>query len=157
MSEFILPVKVYIEDTDAGGIVYYVNYLKFMERARSEWLNTCGFGQRELIEGGVQLVVHSLACRYARPARLDDRLEVTARISRLSACSLQFEQTVRHMEDTSSRADDSRDATGSRKSVSRTTVCEATVDIACVDAQRLKPMRWPAELRAVLTPDFPSQ
>ncbi|WP_110656117.1 tol-pal system-associated acyl-CoA thioesterase [Salinicola halimionae] len=136
MSEFIFPVKVYIEDTDAGGIVYYVNYLKFMERARSEWLNACGFGQRGLIERGVQLVVHSLSCRYARPARLDDRLEVTARVSRLSACSLQFEQAVRYDGDT---------------------LCEATVDIACVDAQRLKPMRWPSELRAALTQDIPSQ
>ncbi|CAO1664077.1 tol-pal system-associated acyl-CoA thioesterase [Salinicola sp. NYA28a] len=136
MREFTLPVKVYIEDTDAGGIVYYVNYLKFMERARSEWLNALGFGQRGLIEQGVQLVVHSLSCRYARPARLDDRLEVTASVSRVAACSLQFEQAVRYDGDT---------------------LCEATVDIACVDAQRLKPIRWPSELRAVLTSDIPSQ
>ncbi|WP_279626526.1 MULTISPECIES: tol-pal system-associated acyl-CoA thioesterase [Salinicola] len=136
MSEFVLPVKVYIEDTDAGGIVYYVNYLKFMERARSEWLNALGFGQRGLIEQGVQLVVHSLSCRYARPARLDDPLQVTVNVSRLAACSIRFEQAVRYDGDT---------------------LCEATVDIACVDAQRLKPMRWPRELRAVLTPDIPSQ
>ncbi|WP_251978072.1 tol-pal system-associated acyl-CoA thioesterase [Salinicola avicenniae] len=136
MSEFRFPVKVYIEDTDAGGIVYYVNYLKFMERARSEWLNALGFGQRELLEQGVQLVVHSLSCRYARPARLDDTLEVSAGVARLAACSLRFEQAVRHRGDT---------------------LCEATVDIACVDAQRLKPMRWPGALRAALTPDISSQ
>ncbi|MDH4573199.1 tol-pal system-associated acyl-CoA thioesterase [Salinicola acroporae] len=136
MNEFILPVKVYIEDTDAGGIVYYVNYLKFMERARSEWLNALGFGQRGLIEQGVQLVVHSLQCRYARPARLDDRLEVTASIDRLAACTLRFAQAVRYDGDT---------------------LCEASVDIACVDAQRLKPRRWPSNLHAALTSAIPSQ
>ncbi|WP_110647674.1 tol-pal system-associated acyl-CoA thioesterase [Salinicola peritrichatus] len=136
MSEFVLPIRVYIEDTDAGGIVYYVNYLKYMERARSEWLNELGFGQRELLEQGVQLVVHSLSCRYARPARLDDRLEVTAGVGRLAACSLRFEQAVRYRGDT---------------------LCEAAVDIACIDTERLKPMRWPSALRAALTPDIQSQ
>ncbi|WP_280951247.1 tol-pal system-associated acyl-CoA thioesterase [Salinicola endophyticus] len=136
MSEFHLPLKVYIEDTDAGGIVYYVNYLKFMERARSEWLNAQGFAQRELLEQGVQLVVHSLSCRYARPARLDDRLEVSAAVEKLAACSVRFTQAVRHRGET---------------------LCEAVVDIACVDAQHLKPRRWPAALRAVLTPDIQSQ
>lgn len=136
MSEFVLPVKVYIEDTDAGGIVYYVNYLKFMERARSEWLNERGFGQRELLESGVQLVVHSLHCRYARPARLDDHLHVSASVATLKACSMQFEQSV---------------------CLGGDTLCEARVDIACVDAQRQKPIRWPEALRAVLTSDISSQ
>ncbi|WP_372609545.1 YbgC/FadM family acyl-CoA thioesterase [Halomonas sp.] len=76
MTGFHLPVRVYIEDTDAGGIVYYVNYLKFMERARSEWLRQHGFTQRSLFEAGIQLVVHRLECRYAKPARLDDCLDV---------------------------------------------------------------------------------
>ncbi|WP_110665254.1 tol-pal system-associated acyl-CoA thioesterase [Salinicola halophilus] len=136
MSEFVLPIKVYIEDTDAGGIVYYVNYLKFMERARSEWLADLGFGQRELLESGAQLVVHSLQCRYARPARLDDRLDVTARVVKTKPCSVQFSQSVRN---------------------GRDTLCEATVDIACVDAQRFKPMRWPSALSAALMPDTHSQ
>lgn len=136
MSRFVLPVKVYIEDTDAGGIVYYVNYLKFMERARSEWLNAQGVGQRELLESGIQLVVHSLECRYARPARLDDRLDVSAEVRRMAACSMQFFQSVQYGGDT---------------------LCEATVDIACVDVQRLKPIRWPGALRAALMSDIHSQ
>ena len=94
MSEFRLPVRVYIEDTDAGGIVYYVNYLKYMERARSEWLRARGITQRELFEAGIQLVVHTLECRYAKPARLDDALEVSAEIRSHGRARLQFGQVV---------------------------------------------------------------
>lgn len=129
MTPFTLPVTVYIEDTDAGGIVYYVNYLKFMERARSEWLKQSGFTQRGLLEAGIQLVVHRLECRYAKPARLDDTLLVSAEIVEHSACRLSFRQRV----------------TGRGEPL-----CEASVDIACVDASRLRPTRWPPALAAVL-------
>jgi len=87
---FAMPVTVYIEDTDAGGIVYYVNYLKYMERARSEWLRASGLTQRELFDDGVQLVVHRLTCRYAKPARLDDRLQVTASVVEATSCRVRF-------------------------------------------------------------------
>ena len=70
-SEFRLPVRVYIEDTDAGGIVYYVNYLKFMERARTEWLRQLGHEQRDLMQLGLVFVVHSLDVRYRRSAHLE--------------------------------------------------------------------------------------
>ena len=128
-QEFSLPLRVYIEDTDAGGIVYYVNYLKFMERARSEWLRRLGFTQRELLAAGIQLVVHRLDCRYALPARLDDELIATAAIESSSACRLRFRQTVMR---------------GGER------LCEAAVDIACLDATRLKPVPWPPALAAVL-------
>ena len=68
-----LPLRVYMEDTDAGGIVYYVNYLKFMERARSEWLRQLGLNQQTLLDEGTQLVVYRLACHYAKPAYLERR------------------------------------------------------------------------------------
>ncbi|MGR2736964.1 tol-pal system-associated acyl-CoA thioesterase [Billgrantia sp. Q4P2] len=129
MSEFRLPLRVYIEDTDAGGIVYYVNYLKFMERARSEWLRHHGFTQRELLEAGIQLVVHRLDCRYAKPARLDDDLSVSAVVESSGRCRLRFAQSVQR---------------GGEP------LCEARVDIACVDAARLKPTPWPPALAAVL-------
>lgn len=129
MSEFRLPLRVYIEDTDAGGIVYYVNYLKYMERARSEWLRQHGFTQRELLDVGVQLVVHRLECRYAKPAQLDDELCVTAVVESSGRCRLRFTQSVQR---------------------SGEPLCEARVDIACLDAARLKPRPWPPALAAVL-------
>ncbi|EPC04379.1 hypothetical protein L861_03395 [Litchfieldella anticariensis FP35 = DSM 16096] len=126
---FQWPVTVYIEDTDAGGIVYYVNYLKYMERARSEWLRRCGFTQRELLEIGIQLVVHRLECRYAKPARLDDALLVSADIEDFSSCRLSFRQEV---------------------TCCGEPLCDARVDIACVDAVRLRPIRWPTALAAAI-------
>ncbi len=77
--EFQLPVRVYIEDTDAQGIVYYVNYLKYMERARSDWLRSYGFASPAFWGEDRIFVVHSLSVEYKRPARLDDQIVVTAR------------------------------------------------------------------------------
>lgn len=130
MSGFQWPVRVYIEDTDAGGIVYYVNYLKYMERARSEWLRRLGITQRELLADGIQLVVHRLDCRYAKPAHLDDELVVSSDVEEHGACRLSFRQEI------------------SRRGEP---LCEARVDIACLDAARLKPRRWPSALAAALT------
>lgn len=132
MNEFKLPVKVYIEDTDAGGIVYYVNYLKFMERARTEWLNNLGFTQRNLLDQKVQLVVHSVECRYSKPAKLEDLLEVTVSIADLRASSLRFKQSV---------------------SCNDKQLASAEVVVACVDADTFKPIRWPKAVRAA----FPNQ
>nr|WP_267956323.1 tol-pal system-associated acyl-CoA thioesterase [Halomonas sp. MCCC 1A17488] len=131
-----MPLRVYIEDTDAGGIVYYVNHLKFMERARSEWLRQRGFTQRELLDAGIQLVVHRLECRYAKPAHLDDELSVTAAVETTGRCRLRFSQAVMRGEEP---------------------LCEARVDIACVDAVRLKPMPWPPALAAVLNGQLQDQ
>ncbi|MCL7930177.1 tol-pal system-associated acyl-CoA thioesterase [Halomonas sp. ATCHA] len=123
-----MPIRVYMEDTDAGGIVYYVNYLKFMERARSEWLRQQGFNQQVLLQEGTQLVVYRLACHYAKPARLDDTLSVAAEISKIGRCRMLFEQkATRHGE----------------------LLCNATVEIACLDAKRLRPKAWPPSLMAL--------
>lgn len=88
------PVRVYYEDTDAGGIVYYANYLRFMERARTEWLRSLGVGQESLRQQDIMFVVTEAKTRYLRPARLDDELTVTASVERLSRTRLVFVQQV---------------------------------------------------------------
>ena len=97
--DFSLPVRVYYEDTDAGGVVYYVNYLKFMERARTERLRTLGFNQQELAQLNTLFVVHSAQARYHAPARLDDELQVTANVSQLKRSRLEFTQQVSRVND----------------------------------------------------------
>ncbi len=126
---FRMPVRVYIEDTDAGGIVYYVNYLKFMERARSEWLRELGLGQQTLLDEGTQLVVYRLACHYSKPARLDDALSVDATVDSMGRCRMVFDQRVWRNEEL---------------------LCRATVEIACLNGETLRPKAWPSELRAQL-------
>src|SRR5258708_2301014 len=86
---FDWPLRVYYEDTDAGGIVFYANYLKFFERARTEWLRACGIDQRTLAESdGVLFVVKRTALDYSAPARLDDLIHVVSRIERLGRASV---------------------------------------------------------------------
>lgn len=95
-KEFIWPVRVYYEDTDHGGVVYYANYLKFMERARTEWLRALGFEQDHLsTEEGLIFVVRSVELTYHRPARFNDLLEITARVSHYGRASIDFTQQVR--------------------------------------------------------------
>ncbi len=120
-----LPLRVYMEDTDAGGIVYYVNYLKFMERARSEWLRQLGLHQQTLLDEGTQLVVYRLACHYAKPACLDDALEISADVTDIGRCRMTFAQQVWRDEEL---------------------LCSATVEIACLSTERLRPKAWPASL-----------
>ena len=128
-GEFSLPVRVYIEDTDAGGIVYYVNFLKFMERARTEFLRGFGYEHYALAEENFQFVVHSCELRYQRPGRIDDLLQVTARVERLGRAGLDFLQQVRRDDEL---------------------LCEARIRVACVRADSLKPRAIPAALRAAL-------
>lgn len=121
--------RVYYEDTDAGGIVYYVNYLKFMERARTERLRDLGFAQSTLAGEGLLFVVHSTEARYHAPARLDDELLVSAQVIELNRASLRFRQQVRRV------ADDAL-------------LCEGQFLVACVRADNLKPRAIPETLRA---------
>jgi len=93
--DFVLPVRVYWEDTDGQGVVFYANYIKFFERARTEWLRALGFGQEQLKrETGGMFVVGETTARYLRPARLDDLLGVTVRVLQQGRSSLTFEQQV---------------------------------------------------------------
>lgn len=123
---FRWPVRVYVEDTDAGGIVYYVNYLKFMERARTEWLRSLDFENGTLLTGEECLfVVHSCEVRYLRPARLDDTLHVSAEIRKLGRASLDFLQQVW-------RGDE--------------LLCQAEVRVACVCSDGIRPKPMPETL-----------
>lgn len=92
-SGFTWPVRVYYEDTDAGGIVFYANYLKFFERARTEWLRACGIDQQRVAdETGAIFIVRSTALDYRAHARLDDMMTITSRIGRIGRASVEFTQ-----------------------------------------------------------------
>ena len=132
MTEFSYPFKVYLEDTDAGGIVYHANYLKFMERGRTEFLISIGFPKPALLEGGLLLVVHSMNIQFLRPAKLGDNLQVTTKLNKLARTYVNFLQKV------SSAGPDSQ------------LLCEAEVKIACVEHTALKPCVMPEALRAAL-------
>lgn len=125
-AELLWPMRVYYEDTDSGGVVYYANYLKFMERARTEWLRGLGFEQDRLAtEDGVIFAVRSVAVEYLRPARFNDQLLVSARPVSLRGASLTFAQAVR------------RDGE---------VLCEGTVRVVCLDVQVFSPRRMPARV-----------
>lgn len=124
-QSFRLPIRVYIEDTDAGGIVFYVNYLKFMERARTEWLRSCGYQHYVLAEEDFQFVVHSCNVRYLRSATVDDQLLVSADIVQPGRATLNFHQQVWRNDEL---------------------LCEAEVKVACVSAATRKPKAMPKSL-----------
>ena len=129
-ASFTWPVRVYFEDTDAGGVVYYANYLKFCERARTEWLRTTGLAQNRLAtEQNILFVVRSVAADYLRPAVLDDLLEVITTIDKLGRASLGFAQQVR------------RDGQ---------LLFEARVTVACVASGAMRPTPIPPAVRAQL-------
>lgn len=126
-ATFRWPVRVYYEDTDAAGIVYYANYLKFMERARTEWLRSRGFDQSRLArEAGVLFVVSHLDVHYRQPARLDDRLEVEASVSRVGRALFYMDQRVLRGGDE--------------------VLCTAAVRIGCLDSVNLRPHALPSFL-----------
>ena len=127
--EFVLPVRVYIEDTDAGGIVYYVNYLKFMERARTEWLRTLGFQHYTLLAADFLFVVHRAEVDYRRPARIDDELRVVVAVEKLGRASLQFRQRV-------------------ERAVDGEVLAEGFMKVACVSRAQLAPQPMPENIFA---------
>ena len=125
-AEFSLPVRVYIEDTDAGGIVYYVNYLKYLERARTELMRTFGLERAAVSDAGWNFVVSDVSLSYKEPARLDDQLDATAVISAVGGATINFRQAVRR--------DD-------------TVLVAGDIQIACVDRGTGRPTRLDAALR----------
>lgn len=140
---FTWPVRVYWEDTDAGGIVFYANYLKFFERARTEWLRHRGIEQQRLREqSGGMFVVTSSEVKYRQPARLDDLLLVTARVVEAGRASLTIEQTA---------LPDAPHSAGAVAPV----LCEGLIRIGWVDAATLRPRRIPPDILTALgaTPD----
>lgn len=93
-SEFNWSVRVYYEDTDAGGVVYYANYLKFYERARTEWLNDLRINQVEMLNKDIAFVVTKAEVDYIKPAILNNQLSITTKIEKMTAASLLFEQSI---------------------------------------------------------------
>lgn len=127
---FSIPVRVYYEDTDSGGVVYYANYLRYIERARTEWLRRLGFEQDVLRdEQGLIFAVRSVAIDYLKPARFNDELEITASLVGLGRASLELDQEVRRGDELLSRA---------------------RVKVVCLDAQRFRPAAMPAALQREL-------
>ncbi len=131
MSVFVLPVRVYYEDTDSGGIVYYANYLKFMERARTEFLREMGFEQDSLIQHSKRLfVVKNIAVNYVKPARFNALLDVSAELTGSRPASLSFTQEVRE---------------------SDSLLCDATLQLACLHSDTMKPARIPSNILEALS------
>lgn len=146
---FAFPIRVYWEDTDAGGIVFYANYLKFMERARTEWLRSLGVSQGRLREetGGI-FVVSETHLKYHRPARLDDELVVTADLQQMGTASLTIGQRVLARSGSSAESD-TPSSPVSPASPARL-LCEGTIRIGWVDAATLRPMRIPRQVAGTL-------
>jgi tol-pal system-associated acyl-CoA thioesterase len=128
-GEFSFKLRVYIEDTDAGGIVYYVNYLKFMERARTEFMRSMGYGKDYIFNHDLMFVVRDVAVKYLGPATLDDELEATASVRRVRGAVMILQQSVRRGAEILAQGD---------------------VTIACVERVGLKPRRLPPEMVAAL-------
>lgn len=124
--DFTHAVRVYWEDTDAGGVVFFANYLKFFERARTEWLRSRGYGQERLrTDTGAMFVVSDTSVRYFSPARLDDELRVTVRIVDAGRASMTIEQHAFRGEEL---------------------LAQGSIRIGCVDAGTFKPRRIPSAL-----------
>jgi acyl-CoA thioester hydrolase len=129
---FRWPVRVYWEDTDAGGVVYYANYLKFMERARSEWLRAFGFEQDVLRDAQrIVFVVRRVEIDYLSPARFNDALEVSVGVHSAGRASLTVRQEL---------------VRGTQR------LAEALITLACVDAANFKPVKMPAMILQALSP-----
>ena len=132
MSGFSLPVRVYLEDTDAGGIVFYANYLKFFERARTEFVRLHGFEMRQTLKLGISFVVSELQMRYFASAYLDDELKVGVETLELKNSYFQVRQWVE------------------RCSEPGRVLVEGVVKVACVDLESGRPRKMPSELKVAL-------
>ncbi len=123
MTIFHWPIRVYYEDTDAGGVVFYANYLKFFERARTEMLRDLGVEQDQLIsEQNIIFVVRSVQLDYLTPARFNEMIDVTAEVTQAKKVSLNFEQLITRNGDV---------------------LCKGNIRIACLDTETMKPKAIP--------------
>lgn len=129
-SMFEFPVRVYYEDTDAGGVVYHSRYLNFLERARTEWLRAAGFAQTALRQQEhVLFVVHSMQLQFKKPAKLDEQLQVVSRLIEMGRGSFSCQQLIKREE---------------------TILLQAEVKVACVNADSFKPTGIPARIKIAL-------
>jgi acyl-CoA thioester hydrolase len=137
VSPFRWASRIYWEDTDGGGIVYYANYLRFLERARTEWLRSLGYSQRELAkEPGIVFAVVSLNIEYRKPAKLDDELVITCEPEVEGAATILFTQQIHRAEGEAPPS----------------LLVEASVRVACLDARSLRPKRLPDFLTTAAAP-----
>ena len=138
MLSFSLPVRVYLEDTDAQGVVYNASYFRFFERARTEWLRVQGIDHRGLRQSaGVSLVLSDIEASFRVPAQLDDMLHVSAELAGVSGVRFTFNQSAR------------------RESPDGELLCRAVAQVACVDAETGRPQRLPWDLVADLRKNGP--
>ncbi|HEY9030862.1 MULTISPECIES: tol-pal system-associated acyl-CoA thioesterase [unclassified Kangiella] len=136
VREFIWPVRVYYEDTDVAGVVFYANYLKFYERGRTEWLRSLGWEQDILIDKGLAFAVAHVDAKYLLPARFNDKLLIKTRIASVRRTSVIFEQEV--------VTDDEQ----------QLVVNKATIRVACVDMKTMKPAAMPDYLKEEIARDW---
>lgn len=135
-KEFLWPVRVYYEDTDSGGVVYYANYLKFMERGRTEWLRSLGFEQDALREReGILFAVRRVALDFRQPARFNDLLTVRSCIRQRRRASLLFYQEI-------------------IREVDHQLLCDGEIQVACIDAESFRPRSIAAPMLEVIPDGF---
>ncbi len=152
-AKFYWPVRVYYEDTDNGGVVYYANYLKFMERARTEWLRSLGLEQDRLIsEQGIIFAVRSVQVDYLKPALFNQLLSVSAEIIETGKASLTFKQEV--VVDKKNKTENSITKGGESEAVSSDQVlCRGQIKIACLDVSSMRPCAIPDPVRKEILGD----
>lgn len=130
MSSFRWPIRVYYENTDAGGVVYHAEYLKFFERARSEWLRHLGFAHPDLKAlHGIIFVVRQMQIKYRQPARFDELLEVETTLDELGRSKIVFSQKLKREQDV---------------------LTEATVEVVCVECEKFRPAPMPDHITTIM-------
>jgi acyl-CoA thioester hydrolase len=130
IKTFSLPIRIYFEDTDSGGVVYHSNYLKFMERARTEWLRSIGIDQRHLKQDNhIMFVVHRIDIQFKLPARFNDELIVKSELKDIGSSKIEFRQMIYRNDEM---------------------LIDASVDIACIDSKKFKPVRIPPTIKQTM-------
>jgi acyl-CoA thioester hydrolase len=130
IKTFSFPVRIYFEDTDSGGVVYHSNYLKFMERARTEWLRSVGIDQRHLKhQERIMFVVHRIDIQYKLPARFNDDLIVKSELIDIGSSKIEFRQMIYRDNEL---------------------LIDASVDVACIDSEKFKPVRIPSTVKKTM-------
>jgi len=152
VSEFCWPVRVYYEDTDNGGVVYYANYLKYMERARTEWLRSLGLEQDSLIkEEGIIFAVRTVQVDYLKPALFNQLLSVSAEIIETGKASLTFKQEV--VLDKNENKNPITKGEESEADSQDQVLCRGQIKIACLDANSMRPCAIPDPVRKEILGD----
>ena len=130
IKTFSLPIRIYFEDNDSGGVVYHANYLKFMERARTEWLRALGIDQHDLKQKNhIMFVVHHIDIQYKLPARFNDDLIVKSELKDIGFSKIEFRQMIYRNDEI---------------------LIDASVDIACIDSEKFKPVRIPPTIKQTM-------